>query len=250
MTPATMPPVRAADTVHVLVVDDSAVVRQMMTAVLAHEPGIHGGRGRAPADREDQDGSPSARRDRPGSGDAPRGRARRSSARSSATDPIPPSSSVRHWPAGEPTPCCAPSSTAPWTSCRSPRRASRTSCTSRPSCSWTRCGARRAHAPGCGPRPRDAAHHRTHRRRGAAARRRALLSVTTDKVIAIGTSTGGTEALRRLADGTSPRRSRVRRRPAHARGLHRGVRRAPEPALPGVREGGGGRQTACGPAAC
>ena len=40
MAPATMPPARASDTVHVLVVDDSAVMRQVMTAVLMREPGF------------------------------------------------------------------------------------------------------------------------------------------------------------------------------------------------------------------
>ncbi len=40
MAPATMPPTRAADHVHVLVVDDSAVMRQVMTSVLAREPGF------------------------------------------------------------------------------------------------------------------------------------------------------------------------------------------------------------------
>jgi two-component system, chemotaxis family, protein-glutamate methylesterase/glutaminase len=40
MTPVTMPPVRSGDHVHVLVVDDSAVMRQVMTAVLTREPGF------------------------------------------------------------------------------------------------------------------------------------------------------------------------------------------------------------------
>ena len=37
---ATMPPVRTGEHIHVLVVDDSAVMRQVMTSVLAREPGI------------------------------------------------------------------------------------------------------------------------------------------------------------------------------------------------------------------
>ena len=37
---ATMPQTRTGEHVHVLVVDDSAVVRQVMISVLAREPGI------------------------------------------------------------------------------------------------------------------------------------------------------------------------------------------------------------------
>ena len=35
-----MPPTRASENIHVLVVDDSAVMRQVMTSVLARESGI------------------------------------------------------------------------------------------------------------------------------------------------------------------------------------------------------------------
>ncbi len=47
---------------------------------------------------------------------------------------------------------------------------------------------------------------------------------TTDTVVAIGASTGGTEALRRPARGDAPGRPGHRHRAAHARGLHRGLR--------------------------
>ena len=47
------------------------------------------------------------------------------------------------------------------------------------------------------------------------------LSVTTDKVVAVGASTGGTEALRVAADRPAARRAGVRRGPAHARDVHR-----------------------------
>ena len=48
-----------------------------------------------------------------------------------------------------------------------------------------------------------------------------------DTVIAIGASTGGTEALQGVLRAHAARRARHRHRAAHARGLHRRVRRAP-----------------------
>ena len=131
------------------------------------------------------------------------------------------------------------------------RSASRTSSTSRPCCWWTRCAAR----PSARPRRARSRRRRCRRRSGTPPTRCCRrcsrpLSVTTDKVVAVGTSTGGTEALRVLLIGAAARRAGIRGGAAHARGVHRRLRRAPEPALPGVREGRRGRRPRAARAAC
>jgi two-component system chemotaxis response regulator CheB len=119
----------------------------------------------------------------------------------------------------------------------------RISSTSRRSCSWTRCEGRPARGRGL------TIHARARCRRRRATPADAVLppmsrplSITTDKVVAVGTSTGGTEALRVLLTGLpldAPGFVVVQHMPEMFTGR---VRRAPQPALPGVRERGRGRR--------
>ncbi len=102
-----------------------------------------------------------------------------------------------------------------------------------------------ASRPGLRPHGRGQAH----RRRGdatTASGRRTMAE--TSRVVCIGASTGGTEALRDVLEDAAGGMPRDRHRAAHAGALHRCLRPAAGRDLRHLREGGGGRRRgAAGP---